>query len=233
MSVSAIGFDADDTLWRHAQFYRQAEERLVSLLGDYADSEAVLLQLRDAERRNLPLYGFGVKGFTLSMIETAIGASAGRAPAALIGEILASGRELLRHPLEIMPHVRETLDVLAGRYRLILVTKGELFDQERKLEESGLGNFFAAVEIVSTKNAATYARVFARHADGPERAMMVGDSLKSDVIPAIEAGGWGVHIPQTLAWDFEHGEAPESAPRFRRLDHFGDLAALISQIAED
>jgi putative hydrolase of the HAD superfamily len=231
MSVSAIGFDADDTLWRHAQFYLQAEERLASVLGDYAESEGVLLKLRDAERRNLPLYGFGVKGFTLSMIETAIEASAGRAPATLIAEILASGRELLRHPLEIMPHVRETLAVLAARYRLILITKGELFDQERKLEESGLGDFFDAVEIVSAKNAATYARVFARHADGPQRALMVGDSLRSDVIPAIEAGGWGVYIPQTPAWTVEHSEPPESAPRFRRLDHLGELAALVSQIA--
>ena len=229
-TLSAIGFDADDTLWRHADFYLRAEERLVGLLADHGASDDVLAKLREVERRNLPLYGFGVKGFTLSMIETSIEATGGRASAALIDEILAAGRELLRHPVEILPHVCETLGQLAGTYRLILVTKGDLLDQERKLEESGLARFFDAVEIVSDKNASTYARVFARHADGPGRAMMVGDSLKSDVIPAIEAGGWGVHVPRAQTWAIEHGEPPLAAPRFRRLDHLGELVACVAQI---
>jgi putative hydrolase of the HAD superfamily len=228
--LSAIGLDADDTLWRHQDFYVRAEERLAALLADHGASEDVLLKLRDVEARNLPLYGFGVKGFTLSMIETAIAATGEQAPATLIGEILTTGRELLRHPVELLPHVRETLVRLAGRFRLILVTKGDLFDQERKLEESGLAGFFDAVEIVSDKNASTYARVFTRHADGPERAMMVGNSLKSDVIPAIEAGCWGVHVPQALVWALEHGEAPVASPRFRRLDHLGELADCIARL---
>jgi putative hydrolase of the HAD superfamily len=228
--LSAIGFDADDTLWRHADFYLQAEERLVALLADHGAREDILRKLREIEARNLPLYGFGVKGFTLSMTETAIEATDGRASAALIGEILASGRELLRHPIEILPEVRETLAALAGAYRLILVTRGDLFDQERKLEQSGLAGFFDAVEIVSDKNAATYARVFSRHADGPERAMMVGNSLKSDVLPAIEAGGWGVHVPQLAVWAVEHAEPPLEAPRFRRLEHLGELAAFVAEL---
>jgi putative hydrolase of the HAD superfamily len=228
--LSAIGFDADDTLWRHADFYLQAEERLVALLAECGAREDILRKLREVEARNLPLYGFGVKGFTLSMTETAIEAAGGRASAALIGEILASGRELLRHPIEILPEVRETLTALAGAYRLILVTRGDLFDQERKLEQSGLAGFFDAVEIVSDKNAATYARVFSRHADGPDRAMMVGNSLKSDVLPAIEAGGWGVHVPQLAVWTVEHAEPPLEAPRFRRLAHMGELAALVAEL---
>ena len=228
--LSAIGFDADDTLWRHADFYLQAEERLVALLAGHGGRQDILLKLREIEARNLPLYGFGVKGFTLSMTETAIEATAGRASAAMIGEILASGRELLRHPIELLPHVAATLAKLAGAYRLILITRGDLFDQERKLEESGLAGFFDAVEIVSDKNAAIYARIFARQADGPERAMMVGNSLKSDVIPAIEAGAWGVHAPQPAAWAAEHAEPPHDAPRFRRVDHLGELTALLARI---
>jgi putative hydrolase of the HAD superfamily len=230
-ALTAIGFDADDTLWRHEHFYRQTEDRLVALLADHGAPEDISLRLLEIERRNLPLYGFGVKGFTLSMIETAIETAAGAASAALIGEIIAAGRELLRHPIEVLPHARETLSRLAGDFRLILITKGDLFDQERKLEESGLADFFDAVEIVSDKNASTYARAFARHADGPERAMMVGNSLKSDVIPAIEAGGWGVHVPHELVWEVERAEPPASAPRFRRVAHLGELVDLVAQIS--
>jgi putative hydrolase of the HAD superfamily len=229
-SLSAIGFDADDTLWRHADFYVRAEERLAALLAEFDSPESILLKLREIELRNLPLYGFGVKGFTLSMIETAIAATGGRATAALIGAILENGRELLRHPVEILPGVRETLEALKGRFRLVLITKGDLLDQERKLEESGLAGFFDAVEIVSEKSAATYALAFARHADGPERAMMVGDSLKSDVLPAIEAGAWGVHAVQARAWAVEHAAPPVAAVRFRRIERLGDLVALAAQL---
>ncbi|WP_158818280.1 HAD family hydrolase [Methylocapsa sp. S129] len=230
LRLSAIGFDADDTLWRHQDFYERAEARFAALLAGHGSAEDILLKLREVERRNLPLYGFGVKGFTLSMIETAVEATGGQASAALTGEILSAGRELLRHPIEILPHVREALGRLAGAYRLILVTKGDLLDQERKLEESGLASFFDAVEIVSDKKASTYARVFARHADGPERAMMVGNSLKSDVIPAIEAGAWGVYVPQALVWAEEHSEPPPAASRFHRLDHLGELAELVARL---
>ena len=229
VDLTAIGFDADDTLWRHEDFYRETEERLIAGLADFGDLDALSLRLLDIERRNLPLYGFGVKAFTLSMVELAVEASGGQAPAAMIGEIIAAGRELLRHPIEVFPHVRQTLAGLVGRYRLILITKGDLFDQERKLEASGLADFFDAVEIVSDKKAATYARVFERHADGVERAMMVGNSLKSDVTPAIEAGGWGVHIPHALTWAMEHADEP-SSPRFRRLDHIGELSGLVARL---
>lgn len=231
--LTAIGFDADDTLWRHEDFYQQVQERLLARLTEHGDPAELTSRLLEIERRNLPLYGYGVKAFTLSMVEMAIEASGGRAPAALIEEILAAGRELLRHPIEIFPNVRETLAELAGAYRLILITKGDLFDQERKLEESGLGNFFDAVEIVSDKKTATYARLFTRHADGPERAMMVGNSLKSDVIPAIEAGGWGVHVPHAFTWAIEHAEPPLAAPRFRRLPNLGELIGLIQELSID
>jgi putative hydrolase of the HAD superfamily len=226
-SLTTIGFDADDTLWQNEHFYRLTMARFAGLLGEYATPEAIARTLLESEKRNLAFYGYGIKGFTLSMIETAIEVTEGRAPASVIAEILNAGREMLRHPVETLPHVRATLDALAGAYRLVLITKGDLFDQERKVAESGLGDLFAAVEIVSDKTAATYARVFVDYGDGPERAMMVGNSLKSDVVPAIAAGSWGVYIPHALNWELEHAEAPVDAPRFRRLAHLGELVGLI------
>ena len=229
-TLSAIGFDADDTLWQNEQFYRLTERRLTELLAAHAEPGDISRRLLEAEKRNLAFYGFGIKGFTLSMIETAIEVTEGRVPAAVIQEILASGRELLRHPVETLPHVRETLEQLAGKYRIILITKGDLFDQERKLAQSGLGELFDAVEIVSDKNASTYQRVFSRHGDGPGRSMMVGNSLKSDVVPAIEAGSWGVYVPHDLTWSLEHVDEPAESPRFRRLAHLGELVGLIKEI---
>ena len=228
--LTTIGFDADDTLWQNEQFFLLTEKRLVSLLGDHADESAITARLLEAERRNLGLYGFGIKGFTLSMIETAIEVSDGRVPASSIAEILAAGREMLQHPIETLPHVAETLQRLAGGYRLVLITKGDLFDQERKLAQSGLGELFDAVEIVSDKSAAAYRRIFARHGDGPERSLMVGNSLKSDIVPAIEAGAWGVYVPHELTWVLEHVEAPETAPRYRCIAHLGELPDLLDSL---
>ena len=229
-ALTTIGFDADDTLWQNEQFFRLTEDRFAALLAEHAERDHLAERLIAAERRNVGHYGFGIKGFTLSMIETAIEVTEGRVPASVIGEILAAGREMLRHPIETLPHVTETLQALAGDYRLVLVTKGDLFDQERKLAQSGLGEFFDAVEIVSDKTAATYARVFARHGDGAERAMMVGNSLKTDAVPAIQAGGWGVFVPHALTWVLEHAEAPVDAPRFREVEHLGLVLPLVREI---
>jgi len=229
-ALTAIGFDADDTLWQNEHFYRMTEERFAGLLSDYAEAEALSARLLAAERRNLEVYGFGIKGFTLSMIETAIEITEGRVPAAVIDEILRAGRDMLNHPVETLPHAKETLEELAGRYRIILITKGDLFDQERKLAQSGLGDLFSAVEIVSDKTASTYERVFSRHADGPGKSMMVGNSLKSDIVPAIAAGSWGVHVPHDLTWALEHAEAPVDSPRYRRLSHLGELIDLVTKL---
>ncbi|CAM5522080.1 hypothetical protein MAUB1S_08706 [Mycolicibacterium aubagnense] len=229
-SLTTIGFDADDTLWQNEQFFRLTERHFTELLSEHAEKEHLLERLLEAERRNLGTYGFGIKGFTLSMIETAIDVTGGKVPSEVIGRILAAGREMLSHPIETLPHVHDTLELLAGRYRLVLITKGDLFDQERKLAQSGLGDFFQAVEIVSDKSRPTYERIFARHGDGAEHAMMVGNSLKSDVVPAIEAGSWGVFVPHELTWVIEHVEAPKAAPRFREIGHLGELPGLLSGI---
>jgi putative hydrolase of the HAD superfamily len=229
-SLTTIGFDADDTLWQNEHFYKLTTDRFAALLGEYAAPERVAATLLESEKRNLRIYGYGIKAFTLSMIATAIEVTEGRAPATVISEILAAGREMLRHPVETLPHVRETLGALAGEFKLVLITKGDLFDQERKLAESGLGDLFSGVEIVSEKSAATYSRVFARFGDGPERAMMVGNSLKSDIVPAIAAGSWGIYIPHELNWELENAEEPTHSPRFRQLAHLGELTPLIAAL---
>jgi putative hydrolase of the HAD superfamily len=229
-SLTAIGFDADDTLWENEHFFRMTERRFGELLADHAEPEDLARRLLEAEKRNLEFYGFGIKGFMLSMIETAIEVTDGNVGAAVISEILKLGRQMLRHPIEPIAHAREAVEELAGFYRLILITKGDLFDQERKLAQSGLGELFDAVEIVSDKTAATYQRIFTRHGSGPEQAMMIGNSLKSDVVPAIEAGAWGVYVPHALTWVLEHVDEPLDAPRYRRLNHLGELAGLVREI---
>ncbi|TCL75796.1 HAD family hydrolase [Rhizobium sp. BK251] len=228
--LTTIGFDADDTLWQNEQYYRLTERHFADLLSDHADSARISERLLEAEKRNLGHYGFGIKGFTLSMIETAIEITEGKVPARVITQILDIGRDLLSHPVETLPNVRDTLEALAGNYLLVLITKGDLFDQERKLAQSGLGDFFDNVEIVSDKTAVTYRRIFSKVGDGPERAMMVGNSLKSDVVPAIAAGSYGVFVPHELTWIIEHVEEPKDAPRFRKIAHLGELKGLIDNI---
>ncbi|MBF9030723.1 HAD hydrolase-like protein [Rhodobacterales bacterium HKCCE3408] len=225
--VQTIGFDADDTLWQNETFFRLTQDRFAELLSGYADRDHLMDRLLAAERRNLGAYGFGIKGFVLSMIETAIEVTERRVPADVIAELLAAGQDMLAHPIHLLPHAEEVVARLSESHRIVLVTKGDLLDQERKLAQSGLGDFFHAVEIVSDKNADTYARVFARHGAGPESAMMVGNSLKSDVIPAIEAGAVGVYVPHDLTWALEHAEPPRDHPRFAEIADLGQLPALI------
>lgn len=229
-NLTTIGFDADDTLWQNEQFFRLSEERFATLLGGYVEADHLGQSLLEAEARNLAHYGFGIKGFTLSMVETAIEVTQGRVPASVIGGILEIGREMLSHPVETLPGARETLEELAATHRLVLITKGDLFDQERKLAASGLGELFDAVEIVADKRSETYRRAFTRHGDGPDRAMMVGNSLKSDVVPALEAGGWGVYVPHELTWELERVAAPEGDPRYRRVDSLLEVPGVIREI---
>ncbi|QGG89473.1 HAD hydrolase-like protein [Agrobacterium sp. MA01] len=229
--VSVIGFDADDTLWQNEQYYKLTEHHFRSLLSEFAEGEHVSERLLEAEKRNLAHYGFGIKGFTLSMIETALEITEGRVPSSVISEILGIGRDLLSHPVECLPHARDTLEALSGRYFLVLITKGDLFDQERKLAQSGLGDYFDAVEIVSDKTATTYRRVFGKHGEGPERSMMIGNSLKSDIVPAIAAGAWGVFVPHELTWVLEHVDKPEEAPRFREIPDLGHVPDLVASLA--
>lgn len=228
--LTTIGFDADDTLWQNETFFRLTQDRFRQRLAEHADPTRLAERLEAAERRNLAYYGFGVKGFTLSMIETAVEVTEGRVPGEVIADLIALGRELLEHPMELLPHARATVTALATDYRLVLITKGDLLHQERKLAQSGLGDLFDGVEIVSDKTEATYRTAFDRHGTGADQAMMVGNSLKSDVIPALAAGSWGVHVPHEHEWAYEAALSPTEHRRFHTIADLGDLPELVAQV---
>ena len=230
MSIQVIAFDADDTLWVNETYFREAEDKFCALLEDYLPHHSVAKELFYTELQNIPHYGYGVKGFMLSMIETAIEVTEGRVEASVIAEILAAGREMLRHPVDLLPHARAAVEALAAEFKVLVITKGDLLDQERKVAQSGLGNLFHGVEIVSDKTPEVYRRIFARHGTGASQAMMVGNSLKSDVLPAIAAGGWGVHVPHGITWALEHAEPPQAEPRFHSLPSLETLPDLVGQI---
>jgi putative hydrolase of the HAD superfamily len=227
-SLATLAFDADDTLWHNERHFRLTEDKFAALLAGHAPVENLRERLLAAERRNVHHYGYGSKSFTLSMIETAIEVTDGRAPASVIAEIMAAGCELLAYPVECFPGVAETLSGLKDRYRLIVITKGDLFDQERKLASSGLDPYFDAVEIVTEKTPDTYRKLFARHGPGPERAMMIGNSLKSDILPALAAGSFAVHVPHELTWALELAEEPAGHPRFRKVGRLAEVPRLLA-----
>ena len=227
MRITTVGLDADDTLWHNETIFRLTQARMRDLLADVADEAAFQTTLAAIEQKNLALYGYGVKGFTLSMIETAMQLTGGEPPGRVIADILAAGREMLGHPVEPLPGVDSALAELSERYRLVLITKGDLLHQEQKLAASGLGDLFAAVEIVSEKDASTYARVFARHGTGAAEAVMCGNSMRSDILPAIEAGAWAAHVPYPLTWAHEMADAPQGHPRFVELPSITEFPAWV------
>lgn len=231
MRITTVGLDADDTLWHNETIFRLTHERFVALMADAGEPEVLLARLAEVEGRNLRLYGYGVKGFTLSMLETAMELTGGEAPARVVREILAAGREMLTHPVEPLPGVEQALAALFERYRLVLITKGDLLHQEQKLAASGLGELFAAVEIVSEKDASTYARVFERHGTGAATAAMCGNSLRSDVLPALEAGAYAAHVPYPITWAHELADPPQDHPRFAELASIAELPAWVDGLA--
>jgi putative hydrolase of the HAD superfamily len=225
--ITTIGFDADDTLWQNEEFFRLTQERFAELLADYTDERYLSVRLLQAEQRNLGQYGFGIKGFVLSMIETALEVTDARVPAFVISQIIEAGKDMLEHPVHLLPFAREAVEAVADDYKVVLITKGDLLDQERKLAQSGLGELFDAIEIVSDKTPQMYIRAFMRHGHGPDRAMMVGNSMKSDVVAAIDAGAWGVHVPSKYEWHLERADPPEGHARFRELEDLSGLAGLL------
>jgi putative hydrolase of the HAD superfamily len=229
MTITTIGLDADDTLWHNESIFHLTQDQYVDLLKDYGEPDHMKARLQEVEIRNLKLYGYGVKSFTLSMIETAIDLTRGAVPAKTIAEIMNLGRAMLEHPVEPLPGVAETLEALKDAYKLVMVTKGDLMNQEQKLARSGLGEYFHAIEIVSEKDANTYRRVVARQGVSPEESVMIGNSMKSDVLPALEAGLWGIHIPYHITWAHEHAEPPVCEPRFARLETIVELPAWLAR----
>ena len=229
-ALDIVALDADDTLWENEHFFRLTEQDFVSLLAGHADPDHLTERLIETERRNLRLYGFGIKGFTLSMIETAIEVTNGEVSGKTIGELVDIGRTLMQHPIHLTEGARETVKALSEIYPVVLITKGDLFDQERKVAQSGLADLFSRVEIVADKNPETYARVFASAGVAPERVLMAGNSVKSDVLPVLELGGWAVFVPHPLTWAFEHAEEPAHHARFRRVGALRDLPDLIAAL---
>jgi putative hydrolase of the HAD superfamily len=228
-----IGFDADDTLWHNEVIFERTHERYRALLASYHDAATVDRILFATEMRNLELYGYGIKGFTLSSIETAIEITAGRISAEEISQIIRLGQEMLAHPVELLEGVVDTLLTLAPHYRLVLITKGDLRDQERKLAKSGLAGHFSQIEIVSEKDAGSYQRLLARHAIDVKKFLMVGNSLKSDIMPVLNLGGSGVHIPYHITWAAEHASVPVSFPgRLFVLQHMRELPEIVRQWAQ-
>lgn len=230
MTIKLICLDADDTLWHNMRHFHATEAALLALIEPFAARDIARERLNACEARNLKLYGYGAKGFTLSMIETAVELADDPLPKAVIAEILAAGRALLSHPVELFEGIADTLEQLADRGRLVLVTKGDLLHQEAKLAASGLGERFSGIEIVSDKTADTFRRLFAREGVAPEEAVMAGDSLRSDINPALEAGAWAAFIPQEGAWSHEHAQLPAEHPRFCQLRTLAELPRWIDAI---
>jgi len=229
--VALIGFDGDDTLWHSERYFATIQERIRALLAPWADGATFDEALLVTERANLGRFGYGVKGFVLSTIETAIELTGGRVPAPEIGRIIEWGKELLDHPIELLADVPDVLPALAASHRLVLVTKGDLFHQETKVAGSGLGELFEAVHIVSEKTPDTYRRVLDEAGVDPASFVMVGNSLRSDVLPAVEIGARGVHVPYHITWGLEHAELPEAlVDRVVHLDRLAHLPAALDRL---
>ena len=222
--IRTIAFDADDTLWQNETHYRHAEVWFQDLLAPYHAPEWIQERLLDTETRNLAHFGYGIKSFVLSMIETAVELTEGRVTGREIQAIVDLGREMLAHPVEPLPHVPETLAALEGRYRLLVITKGDLLDQESKLARSGLADAFAGLEVVSEKDEAAYRAILERRGVEPSEFLMVGNSLRSDILPVLALGGRAVHVPAATTWVHEHVEDVDPSG-FTTLEHLGLLPA--------
>ncbi|MBL8208349.1 MAG: HAD family hydrolase [Blastocatellia bacterium] len=229
--IEIIAFDADDTLWHNERHYDEAKEKFKQILTRYHDPEWVESRLDATELQNLKRYGYGIKSFALSMIETAIQLTEGRINGNEVQEIITIAWAMLEKPMDVFDGVRETILMLSEQYKLLLITKGDLFEQEAKIARSGLGDFFDGIEIVSEKNPAAYDAIIKRHQVVPRSFVMVGNSLKSDILPVLEIGGLGIHIPFETTW--VHELVPESeleGKDFIRLTTMAHLPALLASL---
>lgn len=201
--IETVAFDADDTLWHNERIFLSAKEKYKNLLANYHDKDWIEDRLDAAEMRNIKHFGYGIKGFTLSMIETAIELTEGRVKGSEIQEIITFAREMLGSPIDLLEGVEKTIKTLSDSYSLMVITKGDLFDQETKLARSGLGDYFDAVEIVSNKKSSVYSSIIERNKLEVDKFLMIGNSLKSDVLPVLRIGGKAAHIPYETEWFHE------------------------------
>ena len=231
MPITTVAFDGDDTLWHNETHFDLTQQRLRELLLSHAPDADVDHRLFGIEMENLKLYGYGIKSFTLSMLETAITVTDGRIPVADLEVILGWGKQMLQQPTELLDGVREALREVSARHSILLITKGDLFDQEGKLARSGLGDLFQGVEILSDKTKDAYAQVLGRRGIDPSEFVMVGNSLRSDIVPVVELGAAAVHIPYHLTWRHEHvDEAALPSRGWHRLDNIRELGTLLAEL---
>ena len=228
-----IALDADDTLWQNEPLYQAKRDQFIALLSAEFSPEQIVAKLDEPEVQYVRWFGFGIKSFTFSMIETAIALTEGRISGQEIQKIIDFAKDMVNMDVQLLDSVAETIPALAQQYRLMLITKGDLLDQESKLARSGLAEYFQNVEIVSQKNTASYARILQRYAIAPERFLMVGNSLPSDVLPVLDLGGSGVHIPFEITWVQELVETPPlGRPHFYELESLGQLPALLDRLMQ-
>jgi putative hydrolase of the HAD superfamily len=235
-SLSLVGFDADDTLWKSEDYYRAAEKQFQAIVGEYIDitDPQLVGHLLAVERRNLGIFGYGAKGMTLSMLEAAIEMTAGRISTADISRILQLGHDTLRHPVQLLDGVREAVAAIAADYPVVLITKGDLFHQESKIERAGLHDVLPRIEVVSEKDPATYARVLAEFGVAAQDFVMIGNSLRSDAEPVLALGGWAVHMPYALTWAHEQEHGVDAAhPRLRHVSQAAQWPQVVAAIAAD
>lgn len=227
MNLKVIAFDADDTLWVNEPYFRDSEERFYQLLGEFASQRSLERDLLKTEIDNLKFYGYGIKGFVLSMIETALKVTGNRLSIDVIEKIIALGKQMMDLPIELLDGVEEVLETLKDKYRLVVATKGDLVDQERKLRKSGIAHYFHHIEIMSEKDDANYQKLI-RHLDiQPGELMMIGNSLKSDIIPVLNVGGYGVHVPYHITWAHEQIEHSINDERFRSVEGIRDVLGFL------
>ncbi|HEY0651741.1 MAG TPA: HAD family hydrolase [Chryseosolibacter sp.] len=228
MNIKVIAFDADDTLWVNEPYFRETEEKFYEMFVDYLPQHTLARELFKTEIDNLVLYGYGIKGFILSMIETAIRISDKKIPAEVVEKIIDHGKELLEKPVELIDGVEDVLKELHGKYKLVCATKGDLLDQHRKLHKSGLGHYFHHIEIMSDKKEIDYQKLIQRLDIQPEEFLMIGNSLKSDALPVINIGGHAIHVPFHITWEHERIEGNIEHINFRQAAAIKDVVKLLS-----
>ena len=231
--ISTIAFDADDTLWHNENLFDEHHRKYCELLSEFHDADTVEKTLFETEMKNLELYGYGIKSFALSSIETAIALTEGAISPVELNRIIEFGKNMLAHPVELIDGVAEVVEELSKHFRLILITKGDLRDQERKIAQSGLAHCFEHTEVVSEKSVESYDRVLMRSAVDVSQFMMIGNSLKSDILPILDLGGRAVHIPYHLTWVHERvAKAPSENTNFCELESIKQLPELVRSITE-
>ena len=225
--IKVIGFDADDTLWVNEPYYREAEDEFVRLISSYGINGNIAGSLFDTEISNLRLYGYGIKAFMLSLVECAIQLTDGGVTSADIGRIIGIGKSMLERPIELLDDVKLVLTELSPRYKLIVATKGDLLDQERKMRRSGIADYFHHIEVMSDKMESQYVQLLKHLEIPPSQFLMIGNSLKSDIIPPLDLGAWGIHVPYHTTWAHEEVDKEPESPRYFQVEHLRDILQLI------